>query len=70
MMITYILEVSYDDGRCHSAETSDTGAAEQVIRELDARPDVLAYAVRMLQAGRQYAAQVFRGGRCTVYVND
>ena len=69
-MITYILEVSYNDGRCYSAETSDTGAAEKAIRELDARPDVLAYAVRMLQAGRQYAAQVFRGGKCTVYVND
>ena len=69
-MITYILEVSYDDGRCYEAETSDTGAAEQVIRELDARPDVVAYAVRMLQNGLQYAAQVFRGGSCTVYVND
>ena len=69
-MITYILEVSYNDGRCYSAETSDTGAAERVIRELDARPDVLAYAVRLLDAGRQYAAQVFRGGRCTVYVNN
>ena len=69
-MITYILEVSYNDGRCYSAETSDTGAAERVIRELDARPDVLAYAVRMLQAGKDYAAQVFRGGSCTVYVND
>jgi len=69
-MITYILEVSYNDGRCYSAETSDTGAAERVIRELDARPDVIGYAVRMLQAGRQYAAQVFHGGNCTVYVND
>jgi hypothetical protein len=69
-MITYILEVSYNDGRCYSAETSDTGAAERVIRELDARPDVIGYAVRMLQAGRQYAAQVFHGGKCTVYVND
>ena len=66
-MITYILEVSYDDGRCYSAETSDTGAAETVIRELDARPDVLAYAVSLYDGARRLMSQVFTGGRCTVY---
>lgn len=69
-MITYEIEVSYDDGRCYKADTDDTGAAERVIKALESRPDVLAFAVRLIDAGKQIAAQVYHGGRCTVYVNN
>lgn len=69
-MLTYEIEVSYDDGRCYKADTADTGAAERAIKDLESRHDVLAFAVSLIDAGRACATQVYRGGKVTVYVNN
>lgn len=64
-MFTYTIEVSYTDGRCYSANTDDHGAAEDAMRALADRKDVVAYAIRALHAGKTFMSQVFVGGRCT-----
>jgi len=68
--MTYEIEVSYDDGRCYKADTDDSASAERAIKDLESRHDVAAFAVSLIDAGRALVAQVYRDGRCTVYIND
>lgn len=63
-MFTYTIEVAYQDGRCYSADTDSHGDAESAMRALADRKDVVAYAIRAMQAGKAFMLQTFRSGKC------